>query len=230
MAAGVAVAAPFGMQEMLELLARFLAGSLVLGVLAAIPAGPDGGRIDIGNVRGEIAAPHGGLARRVQLVGDAVQLGKQRADLVLVEFLEVTGPVVFVAKSPENDGGVVAVLVDHVAEHAPRLLLVALATHAAAAPRDLFPNQQAQLIALIEHDARLLVMRETDEIRAHLLDHRHLFADKVLRHRGRQAGVILVAVCASEQQPLTVQLERTVVQRIRKSAGRNAPPRAFRPA
>jgi hypothetical protein len=52
----------------------------------------------------------------------------------------------------------VAMLVDHVAQHAAGLFFVLFSTQAAAAPGGLFPDQQAQLIAEIEHKPRLLIV------------------------------------------------------------------------
>src|SRR5450756_778867 len=73
----------------------------VLGVSPSVPARPDGRRVDVRDVLAEIAAADGGLARRIELVGDDVQLGHERLDLLLVERLEIARPVVLVAQSPE---------------------------------------------------------------------------------------------------------------------------------
>ena len=74
------------------------------------------------------------------------------------------GPVVLVAEAPEENAGVVVVLGDHVAEHAARHLFEDVVADAAAAPGDLFPDEDAEPVAEIEHAARLLVVREADEV------------------------------------------------------------------
>ncbi len=60
--AGVAVGAPLGVEEMVDAVALGFEGLLILGVDAAIPACPDGGRVDVGDVAREVAAADGGEA------------------------------------------------------------------------------------------------------------------------------------------------------------------------
>ena len=79
-AAGVAVGSPLGVEEMLDALALGFEGLLVLGIGAAVPAGPDGGRVDVGDVAGKVAAANCGEARWVELMGEGVQLLQIGAD------------------------------------------------------------------------------------------------------------------------------------------------------
>ena len=117
----------------------------------------------------------------------------------------------------------VAMLVDHVAQHAPRLLAILLAAHAAAAPGNLFPHHDAELVAACSSASREpLIVPQADEIAAHLLDHPHLLADQVFGHGRRQPGVVLVPLRAAQEQPLTVELERAVLRETRNNAGRSA--------
>src|SRR5215471_4203638 len=109
----------------------------VLCVPSSIPPGPDRRRVHVCDVLGEVAAADGCLARWVKLVSKVVQFAYELADLCFVEFLEVAGPVVFIAKSPDDYRGMVLVLIDHGTQHVPRLLLVAVTPQSAAAPRDL---------------------------------------------------------------------------------------------
>ena len=84
-------------------------------------------------------------------------------------------------------------LIDHIAQHAMRLLLPNVVADAAAAPWDLFPNHDAEFVAEIEDDARLLIMREPDEVRAHVLDHLHLFAQTSQFFPSRELSFFCVA-------------------------------------
>ena len=73
--ASVTVGAPLGVEEMVDALALGLEGLLIFGIGSAVPAGPDGGRVDVGDVAGEVAAADGGEARGVEFVGERVELG-----------------------------------------------------------------------------------------------------------------------------------------------------------
>ena len=144
-------------------------------------------------------------------MGQLVQLAHEGADRLLVEHLEVAGPVVLVAQAPQDDRGVVAVLVDHRASMSRACWLVALAAEAAAAPGDLLPDQQAQLVAQVQRQARLLVVAEPDEVGAHLLDRGRARARTTSSvSGGAEAGVVLVAVGAAQQQALAVEEERAL--------------------
>ena len=68
----------------------------------------------------------------------------------------------------------IRVLVDHVAQHASSLLLIALTAKSAAAPGDLFPRQQTQFVTHIEYDARLLMMAQANEVGPKILNQPHL--------------------------------------------------------
>ena len=134
---------------------------------------------------------------------------------VLIQRRIFAGPVVFVAQAPHDHTGVIEVLVDHVGEHEARLVLPFFVAYAGAAPRRFFPNQNAKLVAEIEHQFRLLIMAEADEVRAHRLDQLHLGADERVRLGGREAGMVHVALRAAQQQALAVQLEGSVVNELR---------------
>ena len=95
-------------------------------------------------------------------------------------------------------------LVDHGAQHVLRLLAVAFAPEAAAAPGNLLPNQDAKLITELEDAARLLVVAEPDEIHAHVLHQADFLFHQVVGHRRAEARVILMPVCAAEEQTVPV--------------------------
>src|SRR5215216_6138202 len=101
----------------------------------------------------------------------------------------------------------VAMLIDHIAQHASRLLLVTFTAEAAATPRDLFPHEQTEFVAQVEDRARLLEMSESDKVCAEVLYQPHLFAHEIVCHRRSHAGVILVTLRAANQQPLTIEFE-----------------------
>ena len=206
----MAVAAPFHMQHAIDRGDLFFGVGLVLGIVPAVPAGPDGGGIDVGDIGGEGAAANRGHARGVGPVGDIIQLGHEGADGLFVEDFEVAGPVVFIAQSPEDHGRMITVLVDHVAQHAARLILVSVAAEAPAGPGDLFPYQHSQLVAQVEHLARLLVVGQADEVGAHVLDEPHFFADEVFGHGGAQARVVFVPRGAAQEQLFAIQMEDAV--------------------
>ena len=73
-------------------------------------------------------------------MGQRVELRHEVADGLLVEFLEITGPVVLVAQSPENHGWMIVMLVDEVAEHVAGLISETLAAETTAAPWDFLPD------------------------------------------------------------------------------------------
>src|SRR6185369_13382775 len=108
-------------------------------------------------------------------------------------------------------------LIDHVAQHAARLFLVAVAAEAAATPRNLFPNEQAQLVAQIENRARLLKMAKTDEVCAEVFDQLHLFAHEILGHGRAEAGVIFMTLRAANQQSLAVEFEWSVLDELKRA-------------
>ena len=58
-------------------------------------------------------------------------------------------------------------------------------------------------------------MAEADEVGAHGLDQLHFGADKLVGFRGREAGVVHVALRAAEQQALAIQLEGPVIHKLR---------------
>src|SRR5262249_49864134 len=70
----VAVTAPLGVEEMVDRLHLLLGRLAIFGIAAAVPSGPDARGIDVGNVLAEIAPPDAGLARRIELVRERVQL------------------------------------------------------------------------------------------------------------------------------------------------------------
>ena len=88
----------------------------------------------------------------------------------------------------------VVVLIYHVCEHSSGLCLVALSTQATAAPRDFFPNENAQLVTQAENDIRLLVMPQTDEVDAHFFHHLYFRYHLLFCHGSAYAGMIFVAV------------------------------------
>ena len=145
----IAVPSVLSVEEVGNLLDPLVEGLGVLGVASAVPAGPDAGRVDIDDVLAEITAPDRGFPRGIELMGKVVLRGHEGTDSSLVIDGEVSLPVVFVTKSPKDDGRMVVVLVDHVAEHIAALLLVAFSADATTAPRFLFPSKDAEFIAEI---------------------------------------------------------------------------------
>ena len=101
-------------------------------------------------------------------------------------------------------------LPDHVLQHAMGLRLIGIAAHAPSAPGNLFPHQQPQRVAELQHEVRLLIVSEADEVGTHLLDLLHLAAYLLVGHRGTHASMVFVSMRSLQQQTAPVELERSV--------------------
>ena len=91
-------------------------------------------------------------------MGQGIQLSHESANAVLVLRLEIAGPVVLITETPHDDGRMVTMLLDEGLEHVAALLLVTVTTDATTAPGNLFPDEEAELIAKFQHQWSLLVM------------------------------------------------------------------------
>src|ERR1035441_5390335 len=80
-----------------------------------------------------------------------VQFLYEPANLVLVKLREIAWPVILISESPEDHRWVIVVLVNHGAQHLSRQLLISVIPQPSSRPRDLFQNEQAQFVALIQH-------------------------------------------------------------------------------
>ena len=208
----MAVSAPFDMDEPLDASAPGSQALLVLVVVASVPTCPNRRRVDIGNIRRKVAAAKRCQPGTVEPMRKIAHLSHESAYFLLIEGRILIGPIVLIAQAPKNDRGVVVMLIDHVGKHGFRVLLQCLVADAGAAPWRLFPNHQAQLVAQVEHQPILLVVREPDEVCAHLADHPHLFAHQVVAHRGSHACVVRVTMRSAQQYTLAVQLKRPVLE------------------
>src|ERR1700733_214830 len=138
----------------------------------------------------------------------------ESADRLLVDTGIFIRPVVFVSEPPENDRGVVVMPIDQVSQHVLCLLLKRLASYSRPAPRNLLPHHQAKLIAEIKDQPVLLVVAKADEVCPHLPNELHLLPNKVIAHRGCHLNMIRMALRATQQESLSVQLERTVLDKL----------------
>ncbi len=93
-------------------------------------------------------------------MGEAVQFDHERADGIGVEIFKISRPAIFISQAPEDDGGMIKVLVNHRSQHVAALPLVTRTAQAAATPRNLLPYEQAQFIAQLQYLRRLLVVAE----------------------------------------------------------------------
>src|SRR5690606_21998911 len=160
----MAVATPLHVEEMVYLF-EFRPGScLIVSIHAAVPPCPDGGRVDIDDVLTEIAPADGRFAGRVELMGKIVQFLHERSYFLLVELFKIARPVVFIPQPPDNDRGVIVMLLYHIGQHPSGLRFINLAAQSTAAPRYFFPYQYTQAIARFQDDTRLLVMPKSNEI------------------------------------------------------------------
>src|ERR1039458_3792011 len=147
MAAGMTIRSPFGMDEPLHAVAPGSQALLILAVVAPVPSSPDGGRVDIRNIACKVAAAKRGQPGIVEPMRKVPHLGHEGAYRLLIEDRILVWPVVLIVRSPQNGGGVIVMLVDHVREHIPDIALERLVPHSGAAPGNLFPYQQAELVA-----------------------------------------------------------------------------------
>ncbi len=122
----------------------------------------------------------------------------------------------------------VVVLADHIAERAAAHLFEDLAAYSGAAPLDLFPDEDSEAVAEVEDAARLLVVREADEVDASILDELHLLVDQVVGHGGGISSVVFVAVGSAEQQALAVEFEGAVLDPLGVSQSRTSRVRCSR--
>ncbi|MNC20893.1 hypothetical protein D3C75_688600 [compost metagenome] len=132
---------PFHMEEAVRLPEFIQRVGFVLGINPPVPARPDRGGIHIHDILAEFAAADRRHPGVIQSVGQLMQLLHKAADGFLIEVVVVPFPVIFIAQSPDNDGRVVVMLVDHGPEHVPALRLVRLIAQPAAAPGNLLPYQ-----------------------------------------------------------------------------------------
>ena len=157
----MAVRAPLHVDESLAPRPRcFFSSASYSRIQPAIPARPDRRRIHIRNVPRKIAAAESKSAATVQPVRQVAHLRHERANRLLIDARIFGRPVIFVAETPQNDrtDGCNADRSSSSACPSPFCCHVR-AADAAAAPRHLLPHQQAELIAQLQHQPRLLIVR-----------------------------------------------------------------------
>ena len=91
----------------------------------------------------------------------------------------------------------IVMLVNQMREHVAALLLVSIAADAAATPRNFLPHQQAEFVAELQHQRRLLVMTKPNKIRTHVFDFLKRLAHDRIGHRSSNARVIFVILCSA---------------------------------
>src|SRR4030095_2073334 len=128
------VATPLHVQKVVNFLHLFERSGFVISVTTAVPASPYRRGVNINHILREIAASNCGLAGRIQRVRDSIQFSHERANLFLVKLFKVTWPIVFISQTPNNHSRMIAMLIDHVSQHASRLVFVTLAAETAATP------------------------------------------------------------------------------------------------
>src|SRR5215472_1140772 len=139
-----------------------------------------------------------------------IELLEPAPDCFMIFRRKLPWPVILIPQPPNDDRRMVVVLVDHVAQHSRGLLFPPVISSSGAAPGDLLPHQQPELIALLEHDSRLLVVTETYKVRAHFFDQPHLLPNQVFGHRCPDSRMIFMPLRAFEEQAFAVELEWTV--------------------
>ena len=161
---------------------------------------------------------HRRVARGVLGTGEAVHPGRELADLAhvgRVDLLADPGALLapqedLVHGPPEDHRGVVVVLPDHLLQHRPRVLLERLGDVDVVDHRDLLPDQQPEAVGGLQDGRVLRVVREAEEVGAHLLDPLEVADVPLVRQRRAEPLDVLVAVGAVEDQPLAVEEEPLV--------------------
>ena len=100
---------------------------------------------------------------------------------------------------------------NHVGQHLPGLVLIGRSAQTTPAPGNLLPDQDAQPVAEVQDDLRLLIMPQANEIDTHRFHEFHLLHHQIFRHGGPESGMVLVPVRPAEQQAPSVQQEGTVI-------------------
>ena len=73
-----------------------------------------------------------------------MQFLHKSTDSPFIELTEIVGPIVFVAQSPDNNGRVIMMLIDHISQHTAGLFLIYRTSQASAAPGNFFPDKDTQ--------------------------------------------------------------------------------------
>lgn len=154
------------------------------------------------------------IERVIKTLGQITKFDHEVSNRLFVDAGVFTRPVVFVSEPPENDRGMVVVPIDQVSQHILCLLLKRLTSYFRTTPWNLFSHHQAKLIAKIEDQPILLVVAKTDEVCPHLPDELHLLPHQVVAHRGCHLNMIRMALRATQQEPPSVQLERTMLDKL----------------
>ena len=105
----------------------------------------------------------------------------------------------------------------HIRQHTFRLSAISFIPHTTTAPGNFFPNQNAQFITKIQNDFRLLIMPQTDEIHTHLFHHFHFLYHLFLSHGSSYSCMILVPVCSPQQETLSIQHERALIYKLKRT-------------
>src|SRR5690242_7633675 len=108
----------------------------------------------------------------------------------------------------------VIVLRDHGSELIARHVFEGVVADAAAAPGNFLPDENTEAVAVVEHAARLLIVRKPDEVDTHLLHQLHLLIDEIVGHGGGVASMVLMAVRAAQEQTLAIELEGAVFNKL----------------
>src|SRR5690606_35742728 len=143
-------------------------------------------------------------------MGKVMELLHEHTDFLFVKLLEIAGPIVLVAQSPNDNRRVIIMLFDHIGQHPTGLCLVYFTAQSTAAPGNFLPYQYTQAIARFQDDTRLLVMPKADEIDTHVFHHPHLVPDHVFRHCRAYASMVFMTMRTPEQQSLTIEIERAL--------------------
>jgi hypothetical protein len=173
-----------------------------------------------------LAAADARRPRGIQFMRERDQFRQKSPDLGQHGFFAEEN---LVAHAPRDDGRMIAVDADHVAQavlHAllkRRLVLRHWSDRrwhsnsrlepSAHAPKTIFrPEQNAQLVARVRERRGVRIMRAANEMKARVLHQFHVAEKSAVRHRVAPARVILMHVRAFEIKMLAVQ-EKSLVRR-----------------
>ena len=189
--------------------------------LAVVPAGDVKRPVVAARISRREAAADSDWARVVLIQHDAAEAGAalgrraegDRASPVLLPRRRRLSGRDLVADRPDEDGRVVAVAADELHELARHELLQRdVAAPAGGVPlvERLVPDEEAHLVAEVQHLRRGRVVRHADRVRAHVAHDGELAARRVHVERHPERAEVAVQVDAVELHPLAVEEEAAV--------------------
>ena len=167
-------------------------------------------RIDVHahHVAVAIDAAAGALQERGGHRAGRVQVVQERIDFAIAVRAVIAVVRALVQAAPDENGRVIAVLVNHFAHALPCLrheVRVAHLLFLQAARVRLLPHQQPHFVAEVKEARVIGVVAGAHAVAAHVLHHQDVLRHGLQRHRAAERAVLLVAVEAHQAELLAVE-------------------------